>query len=408
MKKIFKQLNMDILKVGGVLLLLIFLWLVFISAEKKAALELKNLEQKISEALELENNLKQLLNHLNPAIRAEILPLNLKEETLDYLEGLRLEKTFQHPLLEALINGALAFLSDDLSAAAQNFDEALNMRPDDGEILSFKAATAVRLGNTAHGGELYLRALEFKQNLNLPPLRWACDQLGLSFSLFLMGHPKAALPLAQGALDTRQLFLGENSPQTISAANRVATIHMALGDHEQAEALLLSTYQHAKDNEAQLAPLLEETTLLLTALYGQLGRPDDLILVLNTPPLALEADPLALKPETPAPILSAEDRLKWEDLAESLAQGKSPLAGDLMLVILKQEQAVGGGTYHPDLLPLYLKVSQFYLTAKEYDEAAAALEPLLALESGDNFIEISLFLGTIEEEAGFYEKAQET
>ena len=392
-----------------------------------------------------------LAQSLAPVIRAESLdPNRLVRAEKELAEGSPKSLAAQELAL-----GAAAFLQDELREAHQRFDAAAALAPDLPDLISFQAAASLRQGNSALAGDLYRRALSLKAGLNYPPLELASDELGLALSLFFLQRPAEALPLADKAWQTRVSGLGLGDPDTLSAANRLATIQVALGRHGLAEELLKTAYQGAltgKDMDAAL----EETRLLLTVLHNQSGRLEELedffrqvrrdpstgapgvqagpemvegggqapepspergsfpqngnlslsqkSLRLDAPPQddstgAIRPGPEADGPPPSAPSLppaTAENLAEWERIAAGLDQASPDLAADLRLRIMQgREVRKGRDRHQPEFRADLLALVRAYLAAGRYDRALEELRPLEEAigRDSEDFIEYADLLG---------------
>lgn len=348
----------------------------------------------------------ELANYLAPVIRAE----NLDQDRLVRVEQELGRRSPQNRASLELTLGAAAFLRDELQEAHQHLATAAVLAPEIPELVSFQAAVSLRQGNFALAVDLYRRALTLKEQAARPPLDLAADQLGLALSLFFLQKPAEALPLAENAWLTRSRELGEDSPDTLSAANRLATIQVALGQHEVAEELLKAAYRGALAGE-EVDAALEETRLLLTVLYNQSGRLEELedFFRQDQPPEAAlaKAGPNGESEEEtrpddvtdsppPLPPATAENLAEWEKTVAGLDRSSPELAADLWLRIIQGREVRRGRDRHQsefrqDLLALV----QAYLAAGRYDKALEELRPLEETigRDSDDFIQYSDLLG---------------
>lgn len=324
-----------------------------------------------------------LAQSLTPVIRAE----SLDPERLGRAERELADRSPKSPAARELASGAAAFLRDELREAHQHFDAAAAALPDLPDLISFQAAASLRQGNSALARDLYRRALSLKTAQAYPPLELAADELGLALSLFFLQRPAEALPLAEKAWQTRSRELGLDDPDTLSAANRLATIQVALGRHEVAEELLKTAYRGALAGE-EVEAALEETRLLLTVLYNQSGRLEELedFFKQDNPdrpdPPVEEARPQVETeaPSSPAPSLppaTAENLAEWARLAAGLGQTSPDLVADLRLRIIQgREVRQGRDRHQPEFRADLLALAQAYLAAGRYDRALEELRPL--------------------------------
>ncbi len=354
-----------------------------------------------------------LAGSLASVVRAENLDPEQRNLRLADLKTMKIKG----PVGQEVLAGAQAFLADDLKRAADHFGEASRLDPQAPQLWSFMAAANLRQGNPALAAEQYRRALDLKQERSDADLDQdlASDQLGLALSLFMLHRPDQALPLAEEAWRIRRQKLGPDDPDTLSAANRLATIYVALSRNDEAEKLLKDAYHGALRDE-EMAALLEETRLLLTVLYRQSGRQDELEDFFNQeppePPLAASAEapvkwPPAFRPPLPEfdeappaftgppPILppaTAENLAAWETAADRLAGHDDVLAADLRLRILQGREVLENLDRHqPALRPALLALVRAYLAAGEYARAAEELQPLEEKvgRSDDEFVDYS-------------------
>jgi len=273
----------------------------------------------------------RLAADLAPALRAEEPGLGGQTGVRARLAGY----TPQGPAASALVQGALAFFDDDPAEAARFFDLAAGACPDDPHLPSFQAAANLRLGNHALALDLYRLALDRKTRAGADALDLAGDEMGATLALFLLGRPAEALQYVEKARQTRLDSLGPDHPETLAAANRLATTYVSLD--LPAEDLLRETYQRALasgDREA-----LSESRLLLTVLYHQDGRQAELeeffdqVLALAKPAVVdgtvVDGDAPATVPTPAAPTADTIPPADWERLARALAGRNEALAADL-------------------------------------------------------------------------------
>lgn len=354
--------------------------------------------------------LSELTRLMFPVIRAE----ELSPEQLE--NGRRQLAAFkaQSRAGEQLLQGGLAFLDGDLKQAGQRFDAARLMAPENPWPISFLAAANLRQGNSALAAENYLQSLELKKKMKLPLLALASDQMGLALSYFLLHKTEEALAPAEQAYQNRQKNLGPTKADTLSAANRLAAIEVALGKNEDAEELLKQSYLAGLKGGSSTEAATEESILLLTVLLGQSGRLNELEEFLNQeaaealaqadggaegPPTA-ELPPTAAAPPTiperaeqkieppqerepsprPVPMIpvTAETLAQWEQTARALAGGNDALAAELWLHILQNRSLIEKkDVYHPDYRPAVLALVRAYIGSGQYERALADLKPLL-------------------------------
>lgn len=315
-------------------------------------------------------------------IRAEALTPEYQEQTLAWLKGL----TPDSQAGENLVLGAEAFLAEDYKAAEVFFNAAWVLDENDVYLPSLLAATALGAGQTALAESRYLKALVMKSRQGLHGLELSSDQLGLALSLFMLGRPEEARPLAEHCRQSRSRALGLGHPDTLSAGNRLATIYLALGLKERAEALLKESYLAAAAETETSPPGLNETRLLLTLLMDQAGRHDELESFLSAAaPEEGQTEPVGAPAAAPAaPTTAALDH--WRRTAAALADWNAPLAADLRRHILgtrlKTEKiAIEQPEARGDLLELIRAEN----SAGRFESAEAAGRRALALLAEDDF-----------------------
>lgn len=346
-----------------------------------------------------------LANYLAPVIRAE----SLDQDRLGRVEQELGRRSPQSRAALELTLGAAAFLRDELLEAHQHFATAAVLAPEIPELVSFQAAVSLRQGNSALAVDLYRRALTLKEQAARPPLDLAVDQLGLALSLFFLQKPAEALPLAESAWLTRSRELGAGDPDTLSAANRLATIQVALGQHDVAEELLKAAYRGALAGE-DVDAALEETRLLLTVLYTQSGRQEELEDFFRQDQPTEEAlakteskdeseevtQPDATDSPPPLPPATAENLAEWEKTVAGLDRASPELAADLRLRIIQgREVRKGRDRHQPEFRQDLLDLVRAYLAAGRYDKALEELRPLEETISrdSDDFIQYADLLG---------------
>jgi tetratricopeptide (TPR) repeat protein len=286
----------------------------------------------------------RLAAELAPALRAETTGPEGRIRIQARLDG----RAARGPTASALLRGALAFMEDDPAGAARFFSLAAAACPDDPHLPSFQAAANLRLGNHALALDLYRLALDRKTRAGAEALDLAGDEMGATLALFLLGRPAEARQYVEKAWQTRLDALGPDDPETLAAANRLATTYVSLD--LPAEDLLRDTYLRALLIPEDLgAEALSESRLLLTVLYHQAGRQAELeeffdqALVFArksvqadaaSPPSSSPAPPVA-EDAVPSPAMdtapppASADQADWEGLAQSLAGRNEALAADL-------------------------------------------------------------------------------
>gem|GEM_PF-3004079 len=296
----------------------------------------------------------RLAAELAPALKAEEEGAEGRAKFQARLGGL----TTQSPAASALARGALAFFDDDPAEAARLFGLASAACPDDPHLPSFQAAAYLRLDDPARALDLYLRAMDLKTKGGITALSLADDEMGAALALFFLGRIEEARQYAEKAWRTRLAALGPDDPETLAAANRLATALVSLG--LPAEDLLRETYQRALAKGEEGAEALGESRLLLTVLYHQYGRQAELEEFFDQalasaaaagrrdppvpqPPPVPESPTLPQGPpelEVPAaPVAEPGRRPDWEGLARSLAGRNEALAADLWA---RQIEALAG------------------------------------------------------------------
>lgn len=360
-------------------------------------------------------------------IRPENIAPEKKSLAFDRLGKLKA----QTQLEKELIAGAEAYLSADYPAAENHFKAALTDFPDDPYLWSLTAASALKAGHIAQAEDYYLKALVAKSKAGLTGLGLSADQLGLALSLFRLGRPAEALPLAERSWQSRKAALGLASPETLSAANRLAAILVALGRDEQAEELLKEAYLGAAGQPETNESGLAETLLLLTLLMEQSSRPGELESFLaadsslNRPFDQLEplAGDDAAGPQNPGPEtiqydletlrniaanLSGDNEVKWRLDRPPAAVGSeiTTLAADLRLHILQRRIAEeklepGAAALRPDILELirsFIAASRF---EQAETEAALLLDKITDKNSADFFAPADLMAQSLQGQSKF-------
>ena len=298
-----------------------------------------------------------------------------------------------------LVEGAEAFWADDFNRAAALLSLVGDKYPDQPLLDSLQAAVNLRHGNVALARDLYQRALTQKTALGAQPLDLAADRLGLALALFMLHQVDEARPLAEAAFQARREALGPDDPDTLSAANRLATILVALRELDEADKILRAAYQGGLRN-SQAAAALEETKLLLTVIYSQDDRLEELNeFFAQAPPSAEPArtaeavpssvpEPAAKPPAQPA--ITPETLTAWEKAAAGLAGYNDALAADLRLKIIEtRETAEGLGRYGPELRPAVLELVRSLIAAGRYELAAEEIALLPSQSPGREAREVA-------------------
>ncbi|MDR3038348.1 MAG: tetratricopeptide repeat protein [Candidatus Adiutrix sp.] len=284
---------------------------------------------------------------LASALRAEEPAAAARSRVAARLAGLEARS----PAGSALLLGALAFFNGDPGEAARLFGQAAAARPDDPNLPSFQAAANLRLGNHALALDLYRRALDLKAGAG--GLARANDEMGAALALFLLGRAGEAQPLVEKAWRARLAALGPQDPDTLAAANRLATAYVHLGRLDEAEVRLRETYQSALIRGEPAAEALNESRLLLTVLYNRSGRLAELedffdrelaaATAVKVPPSRPPLPSAAIAETETAPAAGAADLAAWERIARALAGRDNALAADLWEKIAAAESPEAGG-----------------------------------------------------------------
>lgn len=306
---------------------------------------------------------------------------------------------------QELVAGLKSFLANDFKTADQNLAAFLKVRPDAADIISLRALANLKQGNAALADELFASAYKIKQQQSAPEITMTIDQLGQAVSLFMLGRPAEARTLAESAWQVRSRVWGEAAPDTLGAATRLATIYVALGEIEPAKTLLLDVYQKAQASGPEAASALDEAKLLLSMLYQQEGRADELAELLARPPFQagmVEEALQDLKPEAPT-----EAELKeWEQLADGLVGHNDGLAAELRIrAILGRVALEGVELDHPGLRPVKLALAKAWLELGRFQLAEALLleiAPEINNHQTDEYIELAgLFAHSLEGQGRF-------
>jgi hypothetical protein len=286
---------------------------------------------------------------LVPVVRAETLEPATLSRSLEALEKFQADS----PAAREMLLGGRAFLNGDPQEAARRFNAVDLLTGGQAPGLpSFLAAASLRQGDSALASAQYLKALEVKRRQGADALAQSADQLGLSLSFFLLHQTGEARPLAEAAYQARLRALGPEAPETLTAANRLATLDLALGRNGEAEDLLKSAYQAARQGQGATEGALEEARLLLRLLYQQTGRQDELEIFFGQPPPAPQPETEAETgpgpgpepgPENPPPPprrppLSPENLKEWEKTARELLGHDDALAADLLRLVMDQAE----------------------------------------------------------------------
>ncbi|MGH3927191.1 MAG: tetratricopeptide repeat protein, partial [Pseudonocardiaceae bacterium] len=101
-------------------------------------------------------------------------------------------------------------------------------------------------------------------------IAWLLDRTGLY--LLARGEPASAQPLVERALDQYRSVLGEDHPNTLTAANTLAVDLHTLGRYEQARQLYEDTFTHRRRVLGEDHPDTLRTANNLAAVLAELGR----------------------------------------------------------------------------------------------------------------------------------------
>ena len=357
-------------------------------------------------------------------IRAETLPSEHLNQALGWLKTLQPQSQVE----TNLISGAEAFLSEDYQAAEAFFGAAWLVSSDDIHLPSFLAASALRADDAAKAETFYLKALVAKSAAGLGGVDLSADQLGLALSLIQSGRPEEARPLAEYAWTSRHRHLGEANPDTMSAANRLAVIYVALDRPEQAEDLLKEAYAAALPNAELTGQGLTEARLLLDILLAQSGQQMVEGGQVSTPPngriTASSAtaahcptqgvEPAEFDPPESIALETEKDgeRLaQWRQTASALSGHNDALAADLRRHILrsrmKNEKIPPS---HPDLRADLLAMAESYIASSRYEQAEAEIMILLMLtedKSSQEFTDLAELMAQSLEGQNKFSEAEE-
>lgn len=353
---------------------------------------------------------KELALNLSQVIRAESPEPSRMGEAEKKLAELKAAPP-QGPATGQLALGAEAYMAERLKEADDSFIAAAVLMPDSPDLFSFQAATNLRLGNTAKAEELYIRALALKSGAGYDSLLLTPDQLGLALCLFLLHRADEALPLAEQAWDLRRRQLGPASSDTVSAANRLATIYVALTKEEEAEALLKQSYLDALVDAEANAVVLEEARLFLQTIAKSSERAAEMEeFFAQAQQQAMEEASLDAPPVEESDPITEEDLAQWDELAKQMRGYDDALAADLLVRLIIGRQAVFGlDLYHPDLRPIHLELVRAYMDSAQFNAAEEELRPLIssvADRQSEEFLELSTLMANIQEGAGRYEDAE--
>ncbi|MDR2945530.1 MAG: hypothetical protein LBV79_02120, partial [Candidatus Adiutrix sp.] len=293
---------------------------------------------------------------------------------------------------EELLAGARAFLADNPTEAARRFEAALVLAPEQPQLLSFKAAAELKLGRAAEAAEAYRRALELKSRAGASAGARAADRLGLALSLFMLGRPAEAAPLAEEAWQARRGAVGPAAPETLSAAPRLAAMDVALNEPARAEALLQEVSALAGADGAARA----EAELLLSVLYQQSGR--------QAADPGASGAPAGAAVQEAAPAKATPEKVaEWNRLAEGLAGHNDALAAELRAQAIMGEAELAGLDLEPGPLgphPLWMALARVWVEAGRFPEAEELLRGLsVYIQPSDigDFVEcISLLADSLE------------
>ena len=325
---------------------------------------------------------------LAPDITAEDLGPERTRRVNEFLAKLKPENK---PGQELLL-GARAFMAQNPRQADRHFEAALAAAADEPNLLSFKAAANLRLGNAALAVELYGRAMALKRQADYSPLELSYDQVGLALSLFMLGRPAEAAPLAEEARQARSRYLGAGAPDTLSAATRLAAVYVALNEKAKAESLLKAVYSQAGAGEVDAEVAREEAAILLRVLYTQSGRQEELKELLESPPslppqaaagaaevgrrtVGVQEAIKAMQPK----VVTAEDLAAWDKMAVGLDGYNDGLAAELRVrAILGRVVLEGVDFRHPDLLWVRLALARAWIDSGRFGLAEELLNEIAA------------------------------
>lgn len=321
---------------------------------------------------------RSLAAALAPLIKSEPLAPDHLNRSLGWLKNYKAANEFE----KNLIHGAEAFLFEDYQSAEFFFRSARLLNEDDIYLPSFLAAAALKSGETGRAEDLYLKALVLKSEQGLSEADLSSDQLGLALSLFMLGRPEEALPLAEHSWKNRNRILGPAHPETLAAANRLAAIMVALGRNGPAEELLTEAYQAAVGNAEITGESLAETRLLLSVLFDQSGRLEELAAFFDSaePQDLLESDQgeKGRPSEAAAPEAGqasedlARQLAEWRNLAEALRGHDDQLAADLRRHIVQSRMKEKGfDPLRDEFRSDILKLIEASAAAGRYEQAEA-------------------------------------
>ena len=325
---------------------------------------------------------------LAPVIRAE----GLDQERLARFRARLAASQPQSRTGQYIVKGAEAFFKDDFQTADTFFALAEDAYPELSDLTSFRAAINLREGNIARARDKYLSALTAKTQAGADPVSLAADQMGLALALFMLHQIEEALPLAEKAYQARLKTLGSDDADTLSAANRLATILVALQKVDEADKILRSAWQAGLRGENSAAAL-EETKLLLSVIYNQRGQMDELEHFLAQAPPPAPAKPApssepektaqvgsappAAPPPPETPEIRPETVAAWENAATALAGYNDRLAADLWLKIIQTRETMEGlGRYSRELRPAVIALTRAYAASGQNDLATEEIRLL--------------------------------
>jgi serine/threonine protein kinase/Flp pilus assembly protein TadD len=255
--------------------------------------ELDEAESKLREAIALRRELlgddhPMIANSLNSLARLQRKLGRTEEAVAMHREALAIQRATLTPdhssIATTLSNLARAMRANGEDAAATEaiYRESLEMLvrtdPDNPNVPTVMHNLAIELrdgGNLEEASRLFLESAERNTVVRGPDDERVLIDLGLHASVEMeLGRPAVAEPVFREMIARQRLRLGDHHRYTVDARCRLGTCLVRLGRFEEAETLLVESYEVLAADPAAGADRVDETIARIIALYEAWERPN--------------------------------------------------------------------------------------------------------------------------------------
>jgi tetratricopeptide (TPR) repeat protein len=280
----------------------------------------------------------------------------------------------QNELVDAYFQrGQSHYVQGKYREAVNDFREADNLRPNDGDILNNLARALHRSGEYLKA-RIYLdHALKVNRNAPGGPkseLKVAMSLNNLANLYYDQGKYEEAFRLHKEALDIKERQLGTNHMEVALSLNNLANAFTELGKYDMAEPLLKKALDIVDANQGANQPEKAYFLSNLSVVYLHQSKPDEAMRLHKQAEAIMRVSLDTLHPD-------------YAKLQNNLAliyyaQGDKELAeGPLKRAVEIKERQLGKD--HPSLISSLHNLAIFYVTQLKYPEAERLIQRALAI-----------------------------